>query len=338
MTPWLYPRSTTTNYHKSKKFFGRLPGSSKLRTPVNGFKVRTRQAVLDSPEFQELWDRIKHKTTYRLNFDNDKLIAECAKAIETGPSIPKASVVIQKADIRINEGGVMATGTGTSGPAFVDDGVGILPDLLTDLQHRTQLTRRSLVRVLIRSGRLLDFKRNPQSFIEMAANVINRTKRLVLVDGIKYKRLGDKDVYAQELFQQQELIGYMKDMLFDTRKSVFEHVIYDSQTIERPFAEQLEKHEWVKVYAKLPRWFKVPTPLGSYNPDWAVVIQTEEGERLYFVVETKPSHFDPDLRSSETAKIQCGKAHFDALEGEDSPTRYEVATSLSELFANASRP
>ena len=332
------PKEYDSQLPQIKEVLRKIAGKFQIKDADERIKIKTRQAILDSPEFQELWDRIKHKTTYRLNFDNEKLIAECVKAIEKWPPIPRASVVVQKAGIRINEGGVVATGTGTSGPNYVDDGVRILPDLLTDLQYRTKLTRRSLVQILILSGRLNDFRRNPQSFIDVAANVINRTKRLVLVDGIKYKRLGDRDVYAQELFQQQELIGYMKDMLFDTRKSVFEHVVYDSSTIERPFAEQLEKHEWVKVYAKLPRWFKVPTPLGSYNPDWAVVVQTDEGERLYFVVETKPSQFDPDLRSSETAKIQCGKAHFDALEGEDSPTRYEVATSLSELFANANRP
>ena len=331
------PEEYVAQLPQIKEVLRKIAGKLEIKDARDRIKVRTRQAVLDRPEFQELWDRIKHKTTYRLNFDNAKLISECAKAIENGPPIARTSVVIQKADIRINEGGVRAVGTATSSPTSVDEGVTALPDLLTDLQNTTQLTRRSLARILIDSGRLHDFRRNPQSFIEMAANLINRTKRLVLVDGIKYKRLGDTEVYAQELFQQQELIGYMKDMLLNTRKSVFEHVVYDSPTIERPFAEQLEKHDRVKVYAKLPRWFRVPTPLGTYNPDWAVVIQDESGESLYFVVETKSSLFSPDLRSSETAKIQCGKAHFKALEVGNKPARYEVSTNLSELFASTSQ-
>jgi hypothetical protein len=107
---------------------------------------------------------------------------------------------------------------------------------------------------------------------EIAGEVINRTKRLALVDGIKYQKIGDESYFAQELFQQEELIGYLRNILKDTTKSVFEHVVYDSAGVERTFAEQLEKNESVKVYAKLPAWFKVPTPLGSYNPDWAVAL------------------------------------------------------------------
>ena len=141
--------------------------------------------------------------------------------------------------------------------------------MLTDLQDRTQLTRKSLVRILTERGRLTDFKRNPQAFIEIAGEVINRTKRLAVVDGIKYQKVGDASYYAQELFKQEELTGYLRNMLKDATKSVFEHVIYDSGGVERTFAEQLEKNQSVKVYAKLPGWFKVPTPLGSYNPESA---------------------------------------------------------------------
>ena len=186
-----------------------------------------------------------------------------------------------------------------------------LPDLLTDLQDRTQLTRRTIYRILIGSRRLDDFKRNPQQFIELAAEAINRRKRLALVDGIKYQRLGDEHFYAQELFEQEELTGYLKNLLA-AEKSVYEQVVYESDT-EATFADQLEKNPAIKVYAKLPGWFKVPTPLGSYNPDWAVLVQTEEGERLYFVVETKAGLFADDLREREQAKIAYGKAHFNAL-------------------------
>jgi hypothetical protein len=98
-----------------------------------------------------------------------------------------------------------------------------------------------------------------------------RTKRLALVDGIKYQKIGDEHYYAQELFQQEELMGYLRSMLKYAAKSVFEHVVYESGGVERTFYEQLEKNKSVKVYAKLPAWFKVPTPLGTYNPDWAVL-------------------------------------------------------------------
>lgn len=115
--------------------------------------------------------------------------------------------------------------------------------------------------------RLNDCRRNPQEFIKLAAEAINRCKRHALVPGIKYQRLGSEAFYAQALFEQTELKGYLENMLQDTEKSVYAHVVYDSDT-ERAFADQLEKNTASKVYAKLPGWFRVPTPLGSYNPDW----------------------------------------------------------------------
>ncbi len=204
--------------------------------------------------------------------------------------------------------------------------------MLTDLQDRTQLTRKSLVRILTECGRLNDFKRNPQAFIEIAGEVINRTKRLAVVDGIKYQRVGDDAYYAQELFQQEELTGYLRNMLKDAQNSVFEHVIYDSGGVERTFAEQLEKNEAVKIYAKLPGWFRVPTPLGSYNPDWAVMVEVSGEERLYFVVETKGSMFVDDLRDQEAAKIACGEAHFKALAVDPNPARYIKAAKIDDLM------
>lgn len=208
-----------------------------------------------------------------------------------------------------------------------------LPDILTELQDHTQLTRRTIQRILSGSLRLNDFKRNPQQFIDLAAEAINRRKRMAVVDGIKYQRLGDDQHYAQELFEQEELTGYLKNMLANTEKSVYEEVVYDSD-IEATFADQLEKNTAIKVYAKLPGWFRVSTPLGSYNPDWAVLVETDGEERLYFVVETKGSLFTDDLRNSESAKLECGKAHFTALQLHvwESPARYIVARSVDEVL------
>ena len=294
--------------------------------------VAIRKEVFHSEEFRSLWDRIKHTTTYRVQFDNEKLIADCARYIANGPPIAKARVTVRKADLAIGQGGVLAKETSSSGPIAIEEGDIVLPDLLTELQDRTQLTRRSLVTILIESGRLSDFKRNPQAFIELVADIINRTKRLALVDGIKYQRIGDQDFYAQELFEREELTGYLKNMLTDTKKSVYEHVIHDSAGVERTFAEQMEKNDAVKVYAKLPGWFKIPTPLGTYNPDWAVLLEVDGRERLYFVVETKASLFTDDLRDQEAAKIACGEAHFQALVRDNNPAKYVHATKLEDVF------
>jgi len=315
----------------------KVAGKLDIKNADERIVVKTRQAILESAEFQALWDRIKHKTTYRVHFDNEKLIADCANAIANGPPVSKARVRIRKADLSIGQGGVAAKEHDKDGGTTVtiEEGDIVLPDVLTDLQDRTQLTRKSLVRILTECGRLTDFKRNPQAFIEIAGEAINRTKRLAIVDGIKYQQIGDEHYYAQELFRQEELTGYLRNMLKDAQKSVFEHVIYDSATIERTFAEQLERNEAVKIYAKLPAWFKVPTPLGTYNPDWAVLVEVSGEERLYFVVETKGSLFAEDLREQEAAKIVCGEAHFKALAVGRNPAHYVKATRLDDVLAEA---
>jgi type III restriction enzyme len=155
---------------------------------------------------------------------------------------------------------------------------------------------------------------------------------MALVDGIKYQRIGDEAYYAQELFNQEELTGYLKNMLPAT-KAAYEYVVYDSGGVEKGFAEDLENNDSVKVYAKLPGWFRVPTPLGTYNPDWAVLVEVDGAEKLYFVVETKSSLFDEDLRDKESAKIKCGKAHFEALSISENPATYMVARNIQDLMA-----
>ena len=266
-----------------------------------------------------------------MEFDNEKLIEKCIVALRESPPIARTRLQWRKADIAIGKSGVTSTERSGAATVFLDEAEIELPDLLTEMQDRTQLTRRSIQRILSGSMRLNDFKRNPQQYIELASQAINRCKRLALVDGIKYQRLGEGEYYAQELFEQKELTGYLKNMLMDTAKSVYEHVVYDSAP-ERDFAAQLEHDLSIKLYAKLPGWFKVPTPLGSYNPDWAVLIEKDGQERLYFVVETKSSLFTDDLRDKESGKIKCGEAHFAALSvGEDS-VRYIKATNFGDVM------
>ena len=328
---FVVPANFTEQRTEIAKTLRKRAGHLEIKDADERRSVRPRQAVLNSPEFKALWDRIKYKTTYRVAFNNEDLLEKCVLALRKAPPIPKTRLQWRKADVAIGQSGVEATETVGAATVVLDEADIELPDVLTELQDRTQLTRRSIRRILSGSRRLDDFKRNPQQFIELAAEVINRSKRFALVDGIKYQRLGDEHYYAQELFETEELTGYLKNILAAS-KSIYEKVIYESD-IEATFADQLEKNTAVKVYAKLPGWFTVPTPLGSYNPDWAVLIDSDEGERLYFVVETKGSPFLGDLRITESAKIACGKAHFNAVKVEESPARYEVATTVEELLA-----
>ena len=312
----------------------KVAGKLEIKNADERRSVPVRRAVLDSPEFKALWDRIKYKTTYRVHFDNERLIRDCISAVIAAPPISKVRLQWRKAGMEIGQAGVVAQERGGATVVVLDEGDIELPDILTELQNRTQLTRKSIGRILVESARLNDFKRNPQQFIEIVADAINRCKRIVLVDGIRYQRLGDDEYYAQELLEREELTGYLKNMLQDTQRSVYQHVVYDSE-VERDFADQLEKNDAIKVYAKLPGWFKVPTPLGSYNPDWAVLVTTPDGDRLYFVVETKSSLFGSDLRNAEAAKIECGRAHFKALAVGDNPAIYDKFKDVAGLVERA---
>ena len=315
-----------------RKVCGRLEvEDADKREPVPLRKGADGKAVVLSDDFKALWDRIKHQTTYRVQFDNAKLLRDCIAALKQAPAIAKARLQWRKADISIGKAGVQATETRGAATVTLDETDIELPDLLTDLQNRTQLTRRSLIAILTGTGRLDEFKRNPQQFIELTAQVINRCKRLALVDGIKYQKVGEAHFYAQELFADNELKGYLRNMLQGAQRSIYENVICDSDP-ERTFADALEKNDGVVLYAKLPGWFKVPTPLGAYNPDWAILFDQDGTQRLYFVVETKSSLFTDDLRDKESAKIECGKAHFAALGVGENPARYLVATSLADVF------
>jgi len=294
--------------------------------------IQIRKEVFLGEDFKDLWNRIKHKTTYRVQFDNEKLVESCTIALRDAPAIPRSRLQWRKADLAIGKAGVEAEEKDGAALVVLDEGDIELPDVLTDLQDRTNLTRRSIQRILADSERLDDFLKNPQEFIELAADAINRCKRMALVDGIKYQRLGEEHYYAQELFETEELTGYLRNMV-EAKKSVHEHVVYDFG-VERAFAEGLENNTAIKVYAKLPGWFVVPTPLGNYNPDWAVLVHQDGADRLYFVVETKSSALliDDARRGSENAKIQCGKRHFAAVGLDGESSEFFVAESVDDLL------
>lgn len=312
----------------------KLAGKLDIKNADDRKTITTREAVLQSEEFKALWERIKYKTTYRVEFDNLKLINDCAAAIRDCPPITKTRAQFRMADIAIGKGGVTAEETSTSGFTTIHENDIELPDIITDLQDKTQLTRKSIVQILRDSRRLQDFARNPQQYIDYCTEAINRTKRLALVDGIRYTKIGEDHFYAQELFQQEELKGYLKNTL-ETQKSVYTHVVYDSAGVEKSFAENLEKNEQVKVYAKLPPWFKIPTPLGTYNPDWAVVVDSDGEEKLYFVVETKGSTWWDDLRHQEGAKIKCGEKHFDEIAKDiENPAQYIKSTDVDGMMGH----
>jgi type III restriction enzyme len=293
----------------------KVSGNLNIKNANDRKQVQLNKAVYLGEEFKQLWDRIKYRTTFRVNFDPEELVRKCVDEISKNLVVGKARFVYRKSQLEIDRGGVQAHEVRES--THVSDARDYqLPDVVSYLQDATNLTRRTLVRILVESGRLHDFANNPQKYIEQVSETIKRQMRLFIVDGIKYQKIGDKAVYAQELFEENELYGYLSKNMIESQKSVYDHVVYDSD-VEEEFARSFELSDDVKVYAKLPGWFKIDTPLGGYNPDWAVLVESDgQRRRLYFVVETKGSLFSDALRPTEKAKIDCGHEHFKAL-GQD---------------------
>lgn len=301
-------------------------------------KIKVNKEVFLDKNFSELWDKIKYKTTCKVNFDSNNLIAKCVKDIDDYLFIEDEKYIFEKKRLALTHGGI-EEGFSTSEDSRIDFQVKYkLPDIITYLQNETNLTRKSIVEILTRTETLDSFKKNPQLYLEKVTDIIKKTMKNFIVDGIKYEKIGNGEFYSQDLFEAQELFGYLKDkmnkegnMLAST-KSSYENIVLDSD-IERNFALELEKNKNVVIYTKLPAWFKIPTPLGNYNPDWAVLVRpdlTSPEQKLYFVVETKGSVFADDRRETENLKITCGKKHFKAI-SED--INFQVANDF-EYFSS----
>ncbi len=272
-----------------------------------------KQVYLD-PEFKDLWDRIKYKTTYSVDFDSEKLIDECCKEMQTSLSVSSAKLIYTKAGLDISAGGVVAEESDRYAVGLNNLQENI-PDIIAYLQNETNLTRKTIVEILLKSKTIVLFKKNPQIYMEKVVQIISAKMRHMIVDGIKYTKIGDDEYYAQELFETEELTGYLSKNMIESKKSVYEYVVYDSAN-EANFATSFENNKNIKLYAKLPNWFTIATPLGTYNPDWVVLIEIDGKDKLYFVLETKADIMFDALRPLESAKIKCGRKHFEALGNE----------------------
>lgn len=275
-------------------------------------KIELNKEVFLSSEFKELWNRIKYKTIYKVDFNVERLIETCAKEIRENLIVGKTKFLYRRDKADITRSGIMGEKISEAVHVYGARDY-FLPDIVSYLQNETNLKRKTIVDILIRSEKLEDFKNNPQKFIEGVAEIIKHTMRSFIVDGIKYEKIGDNCCWAQELFINEDLYGYLSKNMLAASKSVYTYVVYDSD-VEYQFAENFEKSEDVKLYTKLPKkWFVIDTPLGNYNPDWAVLIERDGEEKLYFVVESKGSLFTNELRPVEKGKIDCGREHFEAL-------------------------
>jgi type III restriction enzyme len=286
--------------------------------------VRLKKGYEIDPEFKALWQRIAQRTRYRVQLDTEALIEACVDAVR-----PIAIQPIQVRTTRgrvdqIRERGAFETTLLGEGAVTVEREYEI-PNVTARLAEETNLTRRTLRVILERAGNLGEVFDNPAEYIQRTAEAINRAKRRFLVDGVQYVELDD--AYEMSLFENLE--GY-EESLVPIERSIYDHVITDSD-VERDFAEALDEMDEVKLFVKLPDWFVVPTPVGAYNPDWAIVFTVQDAfgearETLYLVRETKGSLDEEQLRGMEGMKIDCARRHFNAIEVD-----YEVKPSAEKF-------
>lgn len=323
--------SLPEKYEAARERFEQIIVNADRKPPIRDASrdvvVRINKQVMLSPEFMELWNKIKQKTAYRVHIDTDKLIENCVKAFEEMPKITKTRLVSQTADIHIEKAGIYHTEREMR-TTDIENSYQALPDIITAISDETLLTPATVKEILVRSGRCGEFLNNPEAFLEKATEIIRDNRHALAIDGIRYIKLDGQEYYAQEIFDTAELIANLDRNAVKVEHSVYDYVVYDSSSVEKPFAVALDNDPDVKMFFKIPDRFKVETPIGTYNPDWAVYFVKSGEEKLYFILETKGSTSFMDLRTREQLKIHCGKKHFEAL---DNDIEMKVATNWSQV-------
>jgi len=322
------------------EILGRL---RQLTRPIEIKDARERQTVTSRYEkmrldkdFLDLWNRIKKKTTYRVQFDSEELISNVIGVLNIELAKIKAPLITKTVTETVMDINGIQAGTQKTSATVMDTSHVPVGDILTSLEASTHLTRQTLSRILTGIQHLQAIRFNGPLFEKTVLRVIRVEMKKLMVKGVSYKpvTIGEKEYNAQELFKDTE--GYLDKMVKAGEKCVLDHVIWDSE-IERQFAMDAEACEQVKMYVKLPSTFRIHTPLGPYNPDWALVLDVEGKNHLYFVVETKGTDLLGELRDTESGKIHCAEQHFNTVaDGVENPARYlPPVTSLAEVIGRA---
>lgn len=273
-----------------------------------------KQLYFNSREFEEFWEKISQRTTYKVSVDRNVLIKNAVQKIKKAEYIESLRIEVKKAKLTIARGGTK--GAETSSRVSDLRGGYQLPDIVTELQEATSLTRKTIIDILIQSGRLDDFIANPNDYIKMVRGIIEAELAAIVTEGVQYEKIGGS-VYSLTELQEDGMVEkqYFLDNLYKVKnkqKTDYDFVVYDSET-ERQFAELLDEREDIKLFLKLPPKFKIDTPVGPYNPDWAIVKQVEGEEKLYMIRETKSTMIEHQLRATEQAKIDAATEHFKTI-------------------------
>ena len=286
-------------------FDDRIMNKRGRRKPVfKGFKKL-------NPEFQELWDKIKHKTRYAVKFSTADLISHSAAELRGMPEIKAPFIRRERHELFMTQAEGVFGEERAAQTIRAPEYRAPIPDLLGYLQRETELTRPTLAEILEKSGKLAEVTRNPQQFLEHAVAAVQKSLHDLMVDGIEYERIADAE-WEMHRLESEELESYVSRLL-EVKNSLYDVVEFESK-VEYEFAKALDERTDIKLFFKLPDWFKVETPLGTYNPDWAIVREEPDGQnKVYLVRETKGTTDWLKIPELQRKKIQCGKAHFQAV-------------------------
>jgi len=296
-------------------FKGRIKNRKKRK------EVKYRKGFELDENFKSLWDKIKHHTKYKVMYETEELIEKASKALRYMPEIKRPVIKSTKTSVKFDERGI--NGDVISSYSTLWDKAFRIPDILAYMQSKIGLTRSTILQILIESDRLDDVIINPQLFLDNAVAEIKEVLNDLIVEGIKYEKIGDVE-YEMRLFEDYEIhVNELTFVISKKEKTIYSNMVPLDSGVEYQFAKDCETREDIDFYFKLPYWFKIKTPIGNYNPDWALIKKNEK--TVYFVAETKSAN--QELKTSEKRKIKCGNAHFDEFEG----VEYRQVAKVSDL-------
>ncbi|MCE3027282.1 type III restriction-modification system endonuclease [Salinicola sp. DM10] len=286
-------------------------------------------------EFQELWERINRKAAYSVSFDSNELIEKCVGYLDLKLNVKRLEYQVergtQKAEASYQDLSRGQAFTVNESERVKYDGTlhsVVQYDLIGRLAEGTQLTRRTVAAILskIQPKTFKQYQMNPEDFMAQAARLINEQKASMVVEHISYDPINEQ--HSQEVFTIPKSENHL-DRAYKANRHVYDYVVTDSK-IERDFVEELDTGKEVVVYAKLPKSFFIPTPVGNYNPDWAIAFNENDVKHVYFVAETKGSMSSLELREIEQAKIKCATEFFDTIA--TAKVKYDVVDSYGKLM------
>ncbi|OGU96032.1 MAG: DEAD/DEAH box helicase [Ignavibacteria bacterium RIFOXYC2_FULL_35_21] len=291
-------------------------------------KLEYRKGFELDPNFKDIWDRISHKTRYRVEYDTQELIKHSSEEVMKMQEIKRPEIKSVKVGLDIEQEGVSSFVIGEKKYEYSAKILDI-PDIIGYIQNKTELTRTTIARILKDSKRLPEILINPQQFLDLVVRGIKYQLNEIMIDGIKYEKIAGR-CYEMLLFDKDEIEIYLDKLAYAVKnenKTIYSNYIPLDSSVEYQFAQDCETREDIEFYFKLPSWFTIETPIGKYNPDWALIFKNEK--KIYFVAETKSTMNPLQLREEEKLKIKCGKAHFNEFED----VEYKVVSSVGELVS-----